>query len=195
MSIDEVKHRTCSQSTLALVPPPGHHTREILSSLQPASPPPPPPPNMSDPAVLPPIYPSWLVPVQQVLLASAICFRANRVLTYALLPFEIYWLIVLPSYRRAPNSTWSDAYGYGSMVAALAGQSVSFLLCMQPDIDFIRVRRRRHRHRHLSREDIQQLPVPPAEAEQRRSTSEHHEEPSSSSSSSSSPPPPPLWRR
>ena len=98
---------------------------------------------MSDPAVRAPVHPPWLVPVLHILFASAIYF-CNRVLILAFLAFELYWLVLarIPSrYSCGPKSNWSDAYSYGGNVSAVVGRSVSFLLFMKPEKDFVPVQR------------------------------------------------------
>jgi hypothetical protein len=116
---------------------------------------------MSPSPALPPIHPQWLVPVLHVLFAACLAFH-NRVLTFSFLAFELYWLIVLPGYIRSADSTWSDAYGYGSQVSAIVGRSVSLLLFMNPGTDFVKVGRSNGARQAVSEEEAlvsDQLPL------------------------------------
>lgn len=72
-------------------------------------------------------------------MAKCIALRSG-ILTFAFLAFELYWVLVLPSYTRGPNSTWSDVYAHGGNVSALVGRSVSVLLFMKPEKDLVKLR-------------------------------------------------------
>ena len=86
------------------------------------------------------VHPPRLIPILYIFFATSICFR-HRTLILTFLVFELYWILVLPRYVRGVHSTWNDAYSSRGNVSALVGRSVSVLLFMKPEKDFIKISR------------------------------------------------------